>query len=339
MEQISLLLQKIRNGIATAADIALLEEMLLREEDAALKQQLLEAYQRTVADKEQVLAPEKTAEILSRLHARMEADAAPPLKAPRRITVWRQVAAAASVLIIAGIAGMKYLNNGSRTTAVAAAVQQTVNRISNKGEVIKILAMADGSVVKLSPNSTLSWVNKERCVNLQGQAAFIVQADKNKPFTVHAGGIATTALGTTFTVSTLTPGRISVKLSEGKVLIHTPDNGKDIYLSPGEAFTVNTGTRLFTVVKETGKQETLSRDAASDVVLSFKNEPLENVLHSLEKHFKKPVYYNKEDISKLYFTGSILKKDSLKNILSAIGAMNQLVVTVNNDSTIISSRK
>ena len=338
MEQISLLLEKIRNGIATAADIALLEDMLLREEDAALKQQLQEAYQRSVADKEQVLAPEKTAEILSRLHARMEAAAVPPLKAPQWITPWAQVAAAAAVLIVVAIAGLKYLGKNARKTAVPLA-RQTVNRISNNGDVIKILAMTDGSVVKLSPNSTLSWVDKERCVNLQGQAAFMVQADKNKPFTVYAGGIATTALGTAFTVSTLTPGSVSVKLSEGKVLIHAPGNRKDIYLAPGEAFTVNTGTRLFTVEKATGKQAALSRSAAGDVILSFKNEPLENVLHSLEKHFKKPVYYNKEDISKLYFTGSILKKDSLKNILTAIGAMNQLVVTVNNDSTIISSRK
>ena len=65
--------------------------------------------------------------------------------------------------------------------------------------------------------------NNKREIYLEGEAYFKVAKDKTKPFTVFAGALATTALGTQFRITAKknTPGNITVKLFTGKVAIRS----------------------------------------------------------------------------------------------------------------------
>ncbi|MEC5143893.1 FecR domain-containing protein [Chitinophaga sp. 212800010-3] len=345
MEQFYLLLDKFKKGQASAADIAQLEALLQQGADEPLKAALLEAYQRSIAEKEQVLSPGKTAAILDRLHASMEAEAIAaslhPVRKRSLKAILLPLSVAAAVLILAGSVYLKYQIDAERKIKAATAIAAS-HTISNNGSEIKTLALTDGSVIQLAPGSMLTWKDSSmatlRRLTLQGKAEFIVHADIKRPFIVEAAGITVTALGTTFTVNTLVENNVAVKLSEGKVQIHTKDNNEDVYLLPGEEYAINTITRSFDIRKpgSTGKVPASAIPEVNNVVLSFSNEPLDQALHTLGAHFKTQINFQQEDVRALYFTGKVLKKDSLKSILAAICAMNQLELRTTGDSITIS---
>src|SRR5699024_6685187 len=64
--------------------------------------------------------------------------------------------------------------------------------------------LPDGSKVILNSNSSISYTDgfakDKRELTLQGEGFFQVTKDPARPFTVHTGNIATTALGTSFNV-------------------------------------------------------------------------------------------------------------------------------------------
>ncbi|QJB32039.1 FecR domain-containing protein [Chitinophaga oryzae] len=335
MEQFYLLLEKFKKGQASAPDIALLETLMQQGADEPLKAAMLAAYQRSILEKEQVLPAEKTTALLDRLHAAIAADAAVHSRKRSLRALLLPLSAAAAVLVLLGVVYLKYRADRSKPAAITVASRH----ISNNGGGVKTLALADGSVIQLAPNSTLAWKDSAvlRRLTLQGKAEFIVQADPKKPFTVETAGVTVTALGTIFTVSTQTVNKVAVKLSEGKVQIHTAHQQEDVYLSPGEEYAINTITRTFDI-KRAGSPKVPVNKApeANNVVLSFNNEPLDQALHTLGAHFKTKVCFQQEDVSALYFTGKVLKRDSLQSILAAICAMNQLELRATADSIIIS---
>ncbi|WP_343745794.1 FecR domain-containing protein [Chitinophaga sp.] len=339
MEQFYLLLEKFKKGQASAADIAQLEAWIQQGADEPVKAAMLNAYLQSIADRQQVLPPEKTAAMLDRLHTAIAAEAATPARKRPLRAILLPLSVAASVLIVVGAVYLKYqLNTSGRK---AATTSMASHQIHNNGNDIKTLALADGSVIHLSPNSTLSWkdtVQTLRRLTLQGKADFIVHADTKRPFIVEAAGITVTALGTTFTVNTQTANKVAVKLSTGKVQIHTTDNNEDVCLLPGEEYAINTITRSFDIKKSgsSGKAPGSIAPDVNNVVLSFNNEPLDQTIRTLGTHFNTTVCFRQEDVSALYFTGKVLKKDSLKNILAAICAMNQLELRMEGDSIIIS---
>ncbi|NML40130.1 DUF4974 domain-containing protein [Chitinophaga sp. G-6-1-13] len=341
MEQFYLLLEKFKKGQAGAADIAQLETLMQQGADESMKAAMLKAYLQSIADKQQVLPPDKTAAMLDRLHAAIETEAVAPVRKRPLRTILLPLSVAASVLVMVGAVYLKYqLNTANRKAATA---PMASHHISNNGSDIKSLALADGSIIHLAPNSTLTWkdstVEMQRRLILQGKADFMVHADTKRPFTVEAAGITVTALGTTFTVNTtLEENKVAVKLSEGKVRIHTTDNNEDVYLLPGEEYAINTITRSFDIKKSgsLGKAPASTTPEVNNVVLSFNNEPLDQAIHTLGAHFKTKICFQQEDVSALYFTGKVLKKDSLKSILAAICAMNQLELRATGDSIIIS---
>jgi hypothetical protein len=65
-------------------------------------------------------------------------------------------------------------------------------------------------------------------------------------------------------------------------------------------------------------------------LLSFSNEPLASVFHKLNKLYAIDIHCGKKDIEGLYFTGTILRGDSIRTVLSAIGNMNRLLFTQEN---------
>ncbi|WP_143310000.1 FecR family protein [Chitinophaga vietnamensis] len=331
MEQINLLLAQIRAGNAAAADIERLEEMIRQEQDAPLRQELRAAFDEALATREQVLTPEQTAAMLQRLHA--------SIGAPQQLRpIWSgllRIAVAAAVLLIAGVTTLMILQRMDRRKA--ATIAQATNRISNQGDKIKVITLSDSSVVRLAPGSTLSW-QTPRNMTLTGKADFSVQANEQQPFTVAAGATTTIALGTRFIVDAQQSGKVAISLASGKVRVHTGE-ARDVYLQPGEQCTVNTLTHTYAVRSANSTAVSAaagSKPAVNIVVLSFNNEAMDGVLHQLEAHFGKRIHYNATDVSELYFTGTVLKNDSLKNILSAICAMNQLTMRAAGDSIVIS---
>lgn len=201
---------------------------------------------------------------------------------------------------------------------------------------VKIL-LSDRSVVQLHAHSSLRYKKvfdqHKRNVFLQGVAHFAVAKDTARPFTVYAQGIATTAVGTAFTV-TARPGskNVQVKLHEGKVLVkaadtNTTSTGKEVYLLPGDELLMNTAGKydLQRPAKKTTNVSTIKKNnATGGNALSFTNMPLADVLQQLKQKFGADIRYQPEDLKTIYITASFTEQDTLSDILNILCALNSL---------------
>ncbi|RZM29578.1 MAG: DUF4974 domain-containing protein [Pedobacter sp.] len=161
------------------------------------------------------------------------------IKVQKRYRLWRNVAAAAVVLMIAGIFGYR-----AYFTAKPSLADPTwVAYIAGKGEFKRII-LPDSSIVHLRPGAKLviakPFIQKNRQVKLeQGEVYFEVSHDPLHPFLVNAGKITTTVLGTKFIINN-DPlfADIKVALLSGKVAVSTA-NAKLGILSPNQQLSFN----------------------------------------------------------------------------------------------------
>lgn len=237
------------------------------------------------------------------------------------------------------------------SAAVTLTTVDTEYNVTNKP---RRIAMSDGSVVSLSPKSTV-WFDtpfaqtNTRDIYLQGEARFEVAKNKLKPFTVFSGSFSTTALGTEFIVKEQ-PHNISVQLMHGKVVIKNTDHSvkkwKNVYLLPGQQMTYN-DTEALVRTSIINEQRALSagklkirnitqRETADSLI--FNGSPMATVLQKLRDYYHIEIRYSDNDIKNISFTGVIVKKDSVHTILKAITQMNGLSIE-NTDSSFIISRE
>lgn len=100
---------------------------------------------------------------------------------------------------------------------------------------IRSLTLADGSRVELGAASAISvdfTASHRRVLLLGGEAYFSVAADVGRPFTVEAGSVKATALGTAFSVS-IAPSRTSVAVTQHRVRVEA--DGRMVDLGEGDA--------------------------------------------------------------------------------------------------------
>lgn len=209
----------------------------------------------------------------------------------------------------------------------------------------RMITLEDGSAVQLGRNSRLSFYqpfpSDRRDLHLEGYAVFTVAKDKARPFTVYAGGIATRALGTRFSIAT-DAGKVKVRLLEGKIVVNADTGSRlaieGVYLVPGQELSVDKNNRSYTVNKISPRPEKEAGPAgAADgkPELVFHKEPLGKVFQKIGFLYKTPLSYQPEELQGLYFTGTFLKSDDLHIVLSAICNVNNLVFTEAKDSITI----
>jgi len=227
---------------------------------------------------------------------------------------------------------------------ITLAVQNTtmINTSGKKEEIV----LPDSSVVVLSKGAiikyTVPFINNRRDIQLEGEAYFKVTKDKMKPFTVYAGGLATTALGTEFRITANGSSKVLVQLFEGKVVVRSVNNNmkewnKEVYLSPGEQLKYDSAKTLVAVEKIKGlnadmlavKQHKTQKNHSHAVTneLVFSSSALPDVMDRLSKYFNTKISYNKTEIESMNFTGTISKNDSLSIILKVIAQMNDLQIS------------
>ncbi len=142
----------------------------------------------------------------------------------------------------------------------------------------------DGSIVYLNSGSSVSYLKgftkDKRQIELSGEAYFEVARDDNRPFTVIAHGVKTTALGTMFNVNAYSKKEVIVSLAEGKVQIefhNEPEGYQDQYLVAGEQVAYNSD--LKTIKRGLFNPKI---NAWKDGVLFFENASQKEVFEALE---------------------------------------------------------
>lgn len=254
---------------------------------------------------------------------------------------------AAASLIVLAIAGYKLFFNEVKVTQQAAIASlekhndtKLTLRVNTTNQRIA-LQMEDGSIVELSPKSSIAFnkpfvLNGKRDIYLKGEAYFKVAKDKTKPFTVYSETIATTALGTSFTIRSFKEENfIKVHLHTGKVVVKsaTEDKkrlSKNMFLLPDQILMYDKNTLLASINALDKANNLVAVNDANNYKLPnwfmFSNQPMTQVFTQLEEMYDVDIKYNASDVSNMYVIAKFDKTDSINNILETIAKLNGLSV-------------
>jgi transmembrane sensor len=260
--------------------------------------------------------------------------------------------AVAALVVITGTLVLHYgLASKTSTTVarneiVAPVSKDHVIAVRNHTGISTAVHLQDGSEVQLFAGSELRYEEPfspaHRHVYLSGKGFFKVAKDPNRPFTVYSHDIATTALGTSFTI-TAWPGNneISVALHTGKVVVQPIETGnganrKDVYLVPGQQVSCNIATGTATMHKPAlAKSNVRTLGSRTGFAVAFTDEPMINVLNAIEKGYAVRLKYDKVQLADMIFTGRIREKDSLSQVLKRISILYDLNIKESGNQFII----
>jgi ferric-dicitrate binding protein FerR (iron transport regulator) len=260
--------------------------------------------------------------------------------------------AVAALVVITGTLVLYYsltsntLTEVARNEIVAPVSKDHVIAVRNHTGKSTAVHLQDGSYVQLFAGSELRYEehfsSTNRHVYLSGKGFFKIAKDPNRPFTVYSHDIATTALGTSFTI-TAWPGKndISVALHTGKVVVQQTTTGhvahmKDVYLVPGQQVRCNIATGIASMLKPAlAKNHPASLGSRTGLALSFTDEPIVNVLLAIEKGYTVHLQYDQAQLADMVFTGHIREKDSLSQVLNRMSILYNLNIKETGNRIII----
>lgn len=190
---------------------------------------------------------------------------------------WRRVSALAAGVAILGVALMYFGVFGYRTIDTGIGEHRTVT-------------LADGSVVRISPDTTLSvhFTGNERRVTLaRGDALFRVAKDPVKPFLVETNRTRVRAVGTAFGVEhhhesvivTVEEGRVAVVQAPPSAALAQRSTAVEISLGPDQQIIVPAAGSMGQVRKVDSRREL----AWADGRLVFDHDPVAKVVQQFNR--------------------------------------------------------
>lgn len=287
--------------------------------------------------------PEEKASAIFQQIIRQDAPVLPMGKTiPARTKWWRYAAAAALVLGLgAGVWWFTLKGN----TGNAAGKTLAASYRAEIGE-MKTVQLPDGTVVTLNANSSINlngnFNEKDRRLELSGEAFFKVAHNASKPFIIHTSKMDVRVLGTSFNVkaypddqnfeTTLIQGSVEVEMNN--------EEKKKVILKPNEKITVENNRpaiasqpqmedlrRLQPQKAHIIEPVTLSRDSSimeigwTNNQLVFNNNTLEEIAKKIERWYGVKVQFGDEKIKQYRFTISI-EKESLETVLQVLQLSN-----------------
>lgn len=223
---------------------------------------------------------------------------ATPLKAApsRHRRVWRWAATAAAVLLAAGLGSLRIETPESITTTGPGST--------------RTIALADGSIVRLGPDSELRVRGSDaRAVHLSGVAFFGVVSDSSRPFVVETPAGRAEVHGTRFEIRSsadslrlvVVEGRVSLSAAGGKVEARAGEVSRVAAGGPSEPESVDVWQLLdwpegLLIFQATPLQQALEEVAAAfampvvigdsalarrSVTAWFEDEPVEEVVTTI----------------------------------------------------------
>ena len=189
----------------------------------------------------------------------------------------------------------------------------------------------DGSVVTLEKDSRLSYPNifegDKREVTLLGEAFFEITKNPSKPFLVHAQGVMTKVLGTSFRIRAFDKN-VKVLVKTGKVAVFTQNNDKEtdaekqaIVLTPNQEVAYESASNRFNkAIQET---PTLLVTPTKMKELYFNDTPIPIVLNALAEAYGIEIIYDEDALHNCIITTSLTDEplfEKLTIICKTIGA-------------------
>lgn len=173
------------------------------------------------------------------------------------------------------------------------------------------LTLSDGTEVWLNAESSLRFpvhfTEGNRRVYLSGEAYFAVAADAAKPFSVTAGQVVVTVLGTEFNMMAYeNEPAVQTALISGSIKVN------ETVLQPGWVGITtngNTTTQQMDIAALTGWKRGM---------FVFRNDDITTVLHQLERWYDVTAVYPKGKAGSQHFTGAIQRYDNIEKVLEML---------------------
>jgi transmembrane sensor len=316
------------------------------------------------------------AEMWQRIDWRLEEDLIEetPLKVRSSYRLWW--AAAASVALFISVGGFLFFNkmpkNAQNTYGTSRetreggiAIEKNENKqnglsnntnlteFSNDQTKPRLFNLPDGSTILLSTDSRFSFNEKtfntdKREINFTGEAFFEIAKNPEKPFFIHANGLVTKVLGTSFTIKAkakdknitvaVRTGKVSVfpEISSEKVrnLVENPANG--IVLTPNQqAFFIKETEKLVKTLVE--KPVILVPPQVETFDFNFNQTPIADVFGVLEKAYGVKIIFDEKVLTHCTITAP-LADESLFDKLALICKITRSSYEVLDGQVIITSR-
>jgi ferric-dicitrate binding protein FerR (iron transport regulator) len=326
LDQIKKILERYNEEQSTAGEKQLIEEWF-------------EGIQQPVAHIQETVIQQDLADV----HAALQKKINMPRR--RSIRPWYYAAAAITMLVAAASWFFQHY-----TRSAIPAVQTPIAKVDNHKELIdgwyiittvkgktEHLQLEDGSTVVLNAGSRLRYpvhFNESRDLYLEdGEAYFDVAPDPAHHFTVHSGGLSTTALGTSFNIRAYrNEQKITVALLSGKVQV-TASGKKPVILESSEQLSydlqsLQVSRSTFNTPEATGWQQG---------TLVFKDASYEQVRNAIENTFAVTII-NQSDKKAWTYTGSF-RQESLQNVLETICLTESLSWSKARDTVILKNKK
>ncbi len=224
---------------------------------------------------------------------------------------WWYAAAAACLLLVWSVTWL------TKPVSAPAATEL----LSETNDHPSMQTLPDGSIVSLNTGSIIDsivFTETKREVYLRGEGFFNVQHNAGKPFLVHANGIITRVLGTSFNVKSL-PGenRVAVTVTKGRVQVEKAGQAAPLaILTPGEQL----------VVEENNEKASVEQANIEEVIewknsaLLFDNQSLPEATELLSRQFLMEIRLSDTVLQNQRFTADFSGK-KLPEILDIISVL------------------
>jgi transmembrane sensor len=259
-------------------------------------------------------------------------------------------AAAAAVLLLAGLFWLTTMPVADRPSYAQVSpgkiemnepiVWDTV--VNNTSQDLRFI-LPDSSVAVIATQSGVSYqkdftASKREIFLIKGKALFNVRKNAQRPFIVYSHDISTTALGTSFTVSSYQEKKVNIQLHEGKVVVQVNNQTgglafQPVYMTPGDEVNVNTETLTASIIPapnknnyEVGKLAMQKKTNGLKAPIVFEQDSLSYVFTQLSAIYGKKIEFDRSAVSRLDFSGIIKKEDKLTTVLHKISLLNNLSV-------------
>jgi transmembrane sensor len=183
--------------------------------------------------------------------------------------------------------------------------------------------LTDGSKVWLNAASELKlpllFTQRERNVQLKGEAWFKVARQLKQPFVVTVNGLSVTALGTEFNIRSYNNEATSIALVTGSVLIENAKH-EQIILSPGEAVVVENSTGP---LRKEPFDESMVLGWMQGLYF-FRNEKLQHIAIVAERWFDVPVKLKEPSIGELHFSGALDRNKPVNNFFNMLASSGNI---------------
>ena len=200
---------------------------------------------------------------------------------------------------------------------------------NNDSRVVKPVRLADGSLIVLQPQGEVSF-NKAfssgiREVSLTGEAFFEIARDPQRPFVVHAEGLVTRVLGTSFNIKAK-PGdrKIVVDVKSGKVAVYKEnknDSEPEYHLTPNQQAVYDRDSDMIVQQLQEDPQVIITEEEMSE--MRFDDEKVSVVFEAIEKTYGVELEYDEETFERCTLTTRMTNEGmnaKLEIITKALGA-------------------